>query len=791
MTAQNSNIISRIRFPLRFRFLLPVALFLLVSSIAVWSLSYFFTERTLTNFSTKLIQQSNIAIKEDLRTFMDIPKRIVEINRGIYLDAELPVEEPYTFRTIFFNQLKQYESVKAIEYSDEDKRDISVVRDVFETPYSVGISGPDTNYTYQLQSFTFDGDPIELIWELEDYDPTQLEWYVQGKENKTGSWTPLYFWPNGDLGLDYISPVFKEDEFHGVILTSYTIDSLTEHIKNLSPTENSKILLVEDSGIVIAGTDVEKPFTEIDGVQSRVLMKDLEVDIYRQIYNLLTEKYGSLDSLPSETVVQATINKENYLISASRFVDDMGLSWIVLTAIPESDYLAGVANATRLSSIVIVFLLAITTAFTVFLTRKIIRPVLGLSKASKEITSGNLDVTVDVSTNDELGDLTQNFNTMTSRIKDTIEEVKNKEEQATEERNKLNAVLHNMGDGVFVLNKDKEIVLINKEALKLTGFSLKECSDKPYGEILQFVFENDHSKTNTSFIDKAYETKQIQEMTNHTVLQRKDGSFVPVKDSASPLIDSKGNVVGCVVVFRDISEERKIDKAKDEFVSLASHQLRTPLTAIAWYTQLLTEKGMNLTKEQGEIAQNIQDGTERMASLINALLRVTNFELGKITTQKDKVSFAKTVENIKTRYANLIKERGIKININIPEELDTYVADEDFIYLLLENLITNAVKFSKENSEVNISLEKVGNDLLFEVEDFGIGIDKEYHDKVFSKLFRTERARNVDTMGVGLGLYLCKLIVDRLGGKIWFDSEQDKGSKFFVRLSGNNLASKL
>jgi diguanylate cyclase len=147
------------------------------------------------------------------------------------------------------------------------------------------------------------------------------------------------------------------------------------------------------------------------------------------------------------------------------------------------------------------------------------------------------------------------------------------------EKEKIQTIVQGIGDAVFVVDKEKRLTTFNKKAEELSGFSFDEAINRPYKEVLNFIFEKD-GKVNDKFINQAFSTGEVQEMSNHTMLVRKNGSKLAVDDSAAPIKDSNGNTIGCVVVFRDVGREREIDKMKSEFVSVASHQLKTPLAGI-------------------------------------------------------------------------------------------------------------------------------------------------------------------------------------------------------------------
>jgi signal transduction histidine kinase len=271
-------------------------------------------------------------------------------------------------------------------------------------------------------------------------------------------------------------------------------------------------------------------------------------------------------------------------------------------------------------------------------------------------------------------------------------------------------------------------------------------------------------------------------MTNHTVLIDKDKRRIPVADSAAPLKNQNGTIIGCVIVFRDVTKEYEIDKAKTEFVSLASHQLRTPLSAINWYAEMLNNGDAGkLTKEQEQYVTAIYKGNQRMVELVNALLDVSRIEIGTFMidpAMTDLVALAKDVVKESTPEIN---RKKLKISQNYQSGLAKISVDPKLTRMIIQNLLSNSIKYTKKGT-ISISIKKDDDDVLIEVADSGLGIPKEQQNRVFQKLFRADNVRETDNEGTGLGLYIIKSILFHTGGTIRFESAENKGTKFYVTI---------
>ncbi len=368
-------------------------------------------------------------------------------------------------------------------------------------------------------------------------------------------------------------------------------------------------------------------------------------------------------------------------------------------------------------------------------------------------------------------------------------------------KSKDEALLNSIGDAVFAIDAKGCIALFNPAAARISGFSIDDAIGQPYEKILSFELEKT-GEPSTKFIEQAFAGK-VTSMDNHTLLVRKDGVKIPVADSAAPLVNTSGQIQGVIVVFRDISKEHELDRAKDEFVSLASHQLRTPLSAINWYGEMLLHGDVGkLKKEQAKFAQEMFDGTQRMIELVNSLLDVSRLEVGKMANDPESQSANELVESLEKELAPSIKARQLTI-VDRLHHVRPVIADRKLLRMIVQNLLSNAVKYTPDNGTVTVTLRAAtaadiheaalhghaGNYWYFSVQDTGYGIPKDEQVKIFSKLYRAANVRRLDVEGTGLGLYIVKDVVEKMGGKVWFTSEEGKGSTFYVVLPFHSRSS--
>jgi signal transduction histidine kinase len=280
-------------------------------------------------------------------------------------------------------------------------------------------------------------------------------------------------------------------------------------------------------------------------------------------------------------------------------------------------------------------------------------------------------------------------------------------------------------------------------------------------------------------------------MLNHTLLIRKDGTRLPVADAAAPIINSKGEILGSVVVFRDVSKEREIDKAKTEFVSLASHELRGPIAAMNWNSEMLMSNDFDkLTPKQREYIKVTYQSGQRMSELVNALLNVSRLELGTFVIEPKKADIFEIAKICIKEIEPQLLLKKLHFKTKFDKEIPEIMADPKLLGIVFRNLLTNAVKYTPIGGKIEFVIEQENDGIMIKLIDTGIGIPKNQQDKIFTKLFRADNVKIVDPNGTGLGLYIVKEILDHSGGKIWFESKLGKGTTFYVSLPLSGMTKK-
>lgn len=343
------------------------------------------------------------------------------------------------------------------------------------------------------------------------------------------------------------------------------------------------------------------------------------------------------------------------------------------------------------------------------------------------------------------------------------------------------AVLKNIAEGLIVVDKSKKITIINEAAQKMLDLQSLEAIGKTWEEVAHIESHKESvSFENQPLFSSLLENRKIYSKEWH-IRGAKGGTF-PASISISPIL-SRGKVVGSIIVFRNIEKEKEIDNAKNEFISLVSHQLRTPLSAINWITEsLLAGDRGKINNKQKEYISNISESNKRMISLVNYILDVSRIELNTFIVDAKPTNIFELIENVVNESHHLIESKKLVLHKNYHPNLGVINIDARYVRMIIDNLVSNAIKYTPEKGSIDVTVAITNANLCITVADTGYGIPDEDASKIFTKLFRAHNIATKDTDGNGLGLYIIKSIVSYAGGKIWFESKENKGTTFFVTL---------
>lgn len=351
------------------------------------------------------------------------------------------------------------------------------------------------------------------------------------------------------------------------------------------------------------------------------------------------------------------------------------------------------------------------------------------------------------------------------------------------ESEQLNLILSLMAEGLIVVHGGGAIALMNQTAGVLSRTAPEDGVGELFSSIFPFVFDEGAGEEPRFPVKDALEKETIVRirLTDDWFVKRPDGTRFPVAMTVTPFISEEQPYA--IVLLHDVTQEKEVDRAKTEFVSLASHQLKTPLSAINWFSEmLLSGDAGRIKKKQREYVEEVAKGAERMTKLVNELLNVSRLELGTFIVEPEEVDLRTIVQDVLRELAPRIKQKGHTIQESYPGELPQIAVDTTLTRIVFQNLLSNAVKYTPDGGTVRVSIQVSQPDMVITVEDNGLGIPTSQQEKIFTKFYRADNAIESEQEGTGLGLYILKAIMEETNGTIGFTSREGQGTTFRVTI---------
>ncbi len=371
-------------------------------------------------------------------------------------------------------------------------------------------------------------------------------------------------------------------------------------------------------------------------------------------------------------------------------------------------------------------------------------------------------------------------------------ELSEEEGQVEKQRALLSLLLEHLPFGVFLSNAGTgEILLVNGVGKELLGDNAASVLGRNSPSYLSaFCRPDGQPYPKEEFpLDMTLATGQVASKDD-ILLHLPDGRDVFIRATSALVQQDSGTERGTdtILILEDITKEQEINRAKTDFVSLASHQLLTPLTAIGWYVEmLLSGDAGELNPDQKQYLDEVSQGNKRMVTLVTDLLNVSRVDLGNLAVHPVPTDLPKTADSVLWELHAQVETKKLSILKEYDNTLSAFTADPTILRILLQNLLSNAVKYTPDGGTVRVSITKGIQDVNIIVADTGYGIPKAEQEKIFSKFFRAENARVNVAEGNGLGLYIVKFAVEQAGGTIRFESEEGKGTTFFVTFPATGM----
>jgi PAS domain S-box-containing protein len=381
-----------------------------------------------------------------------------------------------------------------------------------------------------------------------------------------------------------------------------------------------------------------------------------------------------------------------------------------------------------------------------------------------------------------LDDKTKEIIKVNSELDKRISDLNIERKKAEAAHNKTAAIISNLADPIIVLNRENKISLINLAAESILGLSKNDLGKK---------ISSHHNFSLDNFqkvISRELQVKKIAEIGNEEIAYEElsisyENQNYTYKVATAKINDRHGNYLGIMKIFNNITREKALDQAKSEFISIAAHQLRTPLSAIKWCLKLLIDGDEGKMNDgQKELLTKGYISNERIINLVNDLLNVSRIEAGSSNYTFSPESFTEALTIVSENLEGMIKENKINLIVQVDKNLPEVLLDKQKIILVLQNLLENAVKYTPRNGKIEIIIKVKNKNLEVKIKDNGVGIPAEDQKMIFSKFFRARNAVKLQTEGSGLGLFICKSVIEAHQGQLSYSSREGEGTEFIFTL---------
>lgn len=539
-----------------------------------------------------------------------------------------------------------------------------------------------------------------------------------------------------DIAKEYLSP--KSDVAASPEGKQRDFSQLTD----LFPDNRKEVQIIDASGIIRSSTpkNAAEPgsikSTQPEVIQTLQSGKSIERDLY-----------DPLDGKPKKLISQPIIDGDKVL----------GVVYIIGSM---EDLYNTMDRINQIFVSGLLIALGLTAVLGVVLSRTITNPIQELTKQAASVAEGRFDQRVRVRGEDEIGQLAHAFNHMTHRLKEALS-------INEEETEKLGSILSNMNDGVIAADIQGRVILMNRRAKDMLG---EERTSADHGaELLLEPLLG---------IPRQVTLKHMRAGGGAVMIElEQEEMLVSVRVVFSPIHRRDRGVTGIIAVLQDVTEQEKLERSRREFVADVSHELRTPLTTIKSYLEALEDGAMDEPVLARKFVGVTRSETERMIRLVNDLLQLSRLDSRQWIVMKERTDIVDMLDEVADRFSVQTQNRNIRIHIQAETGVRFAWLDRDQIDQVLDNLVSNAVKYTPDGGTVRIVARRIDDKLMLSVEDSGIGIPKKDLERIFERFYRVDKARSRNMGGTGLGLSIAREIIRAHGGTIGIESEVNKGTK--------------
>ncbi|WP_169084084.1 cell wall metabolism sensor histidine kinase WalK [Paenibacillus sp. PL91] len=523
-----------------------------------------------------------------------------------------------------------------------------------------------------------------------------------------------------------------------------TTEDLSLVVQNLFSISGAEVQVLDSNAKVVA--------TSVQGNQSYIGKKNKSLAVSRALQNITDNEQEIIDedNTRMKMIAQPVTINDNKVVGVVYVVASMNELYKTVNRVNQI-FFSGTLIA-----------LGLTGVLGVLLAHTITSPIQGLTKQAEAVAQGKFDLQVPVLGDDEIGSLSKAFNDMTIRLKEALS-------VNEEENEKLASILSNMSDGVVAADENGKVIVWNRRALEL--LDVRTCEGCALSELFDLseerLSELQQGRGQTMLIERDFDEQELGE-GNEGLLR---ATFTPIHRR------DKGTT-GTIAVLQDVTEQEKLEQSRRQFVANVSHELRTPLTTIKSYAEALNDGALEERELSERFVGVIRNETERMIRLVTDLLHLSRLDSNQAPLRRRQTNVHDMLDEVADRFSFQLRQKSIKAEVRVDQGLESAWLDRDQIDQVLDNLFSNAIKYTLDGGTIELTAKRPTDSALLaiSVKDTGIGIPKKDLTRIFDRFYRVDKARSRNMGGTGLGLSIAREIVKAHGGTISLSSELNEGT---------------
>ncbi|MBW4554148.1 MAG: PAS domain-containing protein [Aphanocapsa sp. GSE-SYN-MK-11-07L] len=792
---------TAVKLPLRWVLVVPFLLQIFAVVGLTGFLAYKNGQRTVGELVQKLGNEAGEHTQQKLINYLNTAQLVNRINADVISLDSLKLTNRPRLERYLWQQMRQFKQVSEINLGTTEG-DFLGAESLSNGSIALNIANQNTNGSIRTYATNVKGERTKLLRSLPNFDPRNRPWYQQAVQARRPVWSQIYpSFLNHRLEIAASRPLYDaEGTLRGVASATLSLERMSQFLQELNISPNGQTWVISPTGLLVA---TSTPKATADATQTPSLLQAAASPnpLTRASAEALTEQVPDLKAVTAPRYLEFDFQGQRQFLIVLPFETDPDLDWLIAVVVPERDFMAQVQDNTRNTLLLCLGALALATALGVYTSRWISRPILKLSEASSAIAQGAnsahdraiLQHSIDRQNIFEIDVLAQSFNQMAKQLGAAflgLEQANSQLEQRVARR--TNALRQAEAELRGLLCAMNELILVfdaNGTLVKIAQTST-DLPDKPteaaIGKSLAEVFPTAQVDELAIAIQQALGIQQTHIVEYcHRIGEKEiwcSASISPINEQNVILVarDITEEHEAAIELQEDLDREKQLNELKSRFVSMTSHEFRTPLTTILSSVDLLESRSHNWAEARDlKHLERIQTAVKRMTALLNDVLVISKADA-------DRLEFDPTELDIEDYCRNLVEEMQPsatakhQLVFEVKGQCGLVWMDEKLLQHILPNLLSNALKYSPDGGQVFFRLHCQAQAVRFEVQDQGIGIPPSDRDQIFDSFHRARNVGNIS--GTGLGLAIVKKSVDLHGGTVHIDSQVGEGTTFTVVL---------